>query len=418
LLSRRAAALRLTLIAALCVACAYVLLATVAGASAAHHEPNLAPGAVFTSTNTVPNRVLAYNRAGNGQLTQVQDIPTGGDGRPAANPPAFTSFQVLDSMGPVNLGDDGDNKPCLFVVNAGSNSVSSFRVRPDGLQLADQKLSGGTRPASVTSTTRGPGKLIMYVLNSDNDSASIRGFRVSGSCVLTQILGSDRALPSQTSVPATVRFDEEGRHLAVAERYAPGPAPVGDGDIVVYPVDSSGVTGAPVINPSADRTPYGLDYSHHNDILSVTNEHVDAPPFPNSTVSTYRQLANGTLVHLDTEPSPGAACWNLFTNDGKLLFVTNPVGKLVPGSANVLSFSVDHNGQMTRVDQQNTPFEAIDNALSHDDKYLYVLSSNVLTPEVLESAISAFAINKHTGALTPIDEETIPGNTTSGLAAW
>jgi 6-phosphogluconolactonase (cycloisomerase 2 family) len=394
--------------AGLCIVSLWVLGA--ATASAADDQAKLTPGAVFTSTNTVPNRVLAYSRGADGQLALVQDIPTGGNGRPAGNPPAFTGFPVLDSMGSVNLSDDGDSKACLFVVNAGSNSVSSFRVRPDGLELADQKPSGGSRPASLTSN-----KQVMYVLNSDNATASIRGFYVSGSCALTQIPGSDRALPSQSGVPATVRFDERGRHLAVSERYAPA-APAGNGDIVVYPVDSNGLTGAPVVTPSPERTPYGLDYNH-NDILSVTNEAVDAPPFPNSTVSTYRQLDDGTLVHLDTEPSPGAACWNLFTNNGKFLFVTNPAGKFVPGSANVLTFSVDHDGQMTRVDQENTPFEAIDNALSHDDRYLYVLSANVVTPGT-ESAINAFAIDANTGALTPIDQETIPGNSTSGLAAW
>jgi 6-phosphogluconolactonase len=397
--------------AGLCIVSVWVLGA--AGASAADDQAKLTPGAVFTSTNTVPNRVLAYSRGGDGKLTLVQDIPTGGAGRPAGNPPAFTGFPVLDSMGPVNLSDDGDGKACLFVVNAGSNSVSSFRVRPDGLELADQKPSGGSRPASLTSN-----KQVLYVLNSDNATASFRGFDVSGSCGLTQIPGSDRALPAQAGVPATIRFDEQGEHLAVSERYAPA-APAGNGDIVVYPVGSNGLTGTPVVNPSPERTPYGLDYNHH-DILSVTNEAVDAA-FPlNSTVSTYRQLDDGTLVHLDTEPSPGAACWNLFTNNGKFLFVTNPAGKLLPtaiGSANVLSFSVDHDGQMTRVDQANTPFEAIDNALSHDDGYLYVLSGNVVTPGT-ESAISAFAIDQATGALTPIDEERIPGNSTSGLAAW
>jgi len=385
------------------------------GASAAS-STTLTPGAVFTSTNTVPNRVLAYNRGANGQITQVQDIATGGNGRPAGNPPAFTGFPVLDSMGPVNLSDDGDNKSCLFVVNAGSNTVSSFSVGPKGLQLADQQPSGGSRPASVTSTTRGRSKHVMYVLNSDDFTASIRGFYVSAQCTLTQIPGSDRALPSQASVPATVRFDEHGRHLAVSERYAPA-QPAGNGDIVVYQVNSSGVTGAQVITPSPERTPYGLDYNHQ-DILSVTNEHVDAPPFPNSTVSTYRQSEDGTLVHLDTEPSPGAACWNLFSNNGKFLFVTNPAGKfLSPASANVLSFGVDRGGQMTRVDQENTPFEAIDNALSHESKYLYVLSANVVTPGT-QSAINGFEIDQKTGALTPIDQEMIPGNSTSGLAAW
>jgi 6-phosphogluconolactonase len=385
-----------------------------------HGRPALRPGAVFTETNTAPtNRVLAFNRAANGQLTPAGDVPTGGVGRPGGNPP--TGFTVLDAAGPVELSDDGDNPSCLFVVNAGSNTVSSFRVRSDGLQLTDVEPSGGSRPASVTSTSRGPGLNVMYVLNSDAPpgpvtNASIRGFYVTPWCSLIHIPGSDRLLPAQNSVPAAVRFDEQGRFLTVSERYAGGGFPVGNGDLVTYPVRPSGVTDAPVINPSADRTPYGLDYNHQ-DMLSVTNEHFDAPPFPNSTVSTYRQLRNGQLVHLDTEPSPGAACWNLFTNNGKFLYVTNPAGNLGPGFANVNAYQVDRNGQMTLVDKEHTPFESIDNALSHNDKFLYVLSANVVTTGTA-SAINGFEIDQRTGALTPIDQENIPGNTTSGMAAW
>jgi 6-phosphogluconolactonase (cycloisomerase 2 family) len=235
-------------------------------------------------------------------------------------------------------------------------------------------------------------------------------------CDLTKIPGSDRALPAQAGVPATIRFDEPGKFLTVSERFAPA-QPAGNGDLVSYRVDSSGRTGPAVVSASPRRTPYGLDYSKQG-ILSVTNEHVDAPPFPNSSVSTYKQNNDGTLVELDNEPSPGAACWNLFTDNGKFLFVTNPAGKFIPGSANVKSFAVDKNGQMTFIDQENTPFEAIDNALSHNDRFTYVVSSNVVSPGT-DSAISAFAIDKNSGALTPIDEELIPGSTsTSGLAAW
>jgi 6-phosphogluconolactonase len=393
------------------------LLMVALAAMATDASADLTPGAVFTETNTVPNRVLAYNRGADGELTPAGSFLTGGNGRPAGNPPAFTGFPVLDSMGPVNLGDDGDNKACLFVVNAGSDTVSSFRVRPSGLQLADQESSGGSRPASVTSTTRGPSKFVMYVLNSDNASASFRGFEVSASCGLTVIPGSDRALPSQDSVPATIRFNEQGKFLTVSQRYAPGPAPVGNGDLVSYPVDSSGLTGPAVVSASARRTPYGLDYNHQG-ILSVTNEHVDAPPFPNSSVSTYRQNKDGSLVELDNEPSPGAACWNLFSNNGKFLFVTNPAGDLVPGSADVKSFTVDRNGQMTFVNQAGTRFEAIDNALSHNSKFLYVLSTPVVFPAP-NSSITAFEIDSKTGAITEIDEEIIVGNnSTSGLAAW
>ena len=111
----------------------------------------------------------------------------------------------------------------------------------------------------------------------------------------------------------------------------------------------------------------------------MTYEHVDAPPFPNSSVSTYRQNKDGTLVELDNQPSPGAACWNLFSNNGKFLFVTNPAGDLV-GTGDVRAYTVDRDGQMTFVNSAGTPFEAIDNALSNNSKFLYVLSTPVVFP--------------------------------------
>jgi hypothetical protein len=76
---------------------------------------------------------------------------------------------------------------------------------------------------------------------------------------------------------------------------------------------------------------------------------------------------------------------------------------------------------MTFVNAQNTQYEAIDNALSHNDQYLYVLSATVLTSPPLppSSAIDTYAIDQQTGAITPIDRDQVPnGNSTSGLAAW
>ena len=97
-------------------------------------------GAVYVQTNTAPNNyVMVFNRNHNGTLTAAGQVATGGVGKPAGNPPLGIPF--LDTAGSVTLSHNGR---FLFVVNAGDNTVSSFRVGPHGLQLADVEPSLGS----------------------------------------------------------------------------------------------------------------------------------------------------------------------------------------------------------------------------------------------------------------------------------
>src|SRR5437016_11969061 len=59
------------------------------------------------------------------------------------------------------------NHAFLFVVNAGSNEISSFSVGPQGLTLADKVWSGGQRPISVTTHDN-----FLYVLNRSEEHTS------------------------------------------------------------------------------------------------------------------------------------------------------------------------------------------------------------------------------------------------------
>src|SRR5918994_2953335 len=129
-------------------------------APAAQNGQLLTPGAVFTQTNTVPNRVAVFSRGADGKLVAAGEVPTGGNGQPAGNPPF--RFPFADSAGNVALASDGDSRRCLFVTNMGSNTVSSFRVGLDGIELADQRPTGGSRPVSLTSNRRGPLSLLLY----------------------------------------------------------------------------------------------------------------------------------------------------------------------------------------------------------------------------------------------------------------
>lgn len=358
------------------------------------------PGAVFTETNTAPNYVLAFDRTAKGGLKLLGKSATGGNGQTSNNPPA--GFPTVDSAGAVILSPNGK---CVFAVNAASSTVSAFRLTRTGLKLVNHPSSHGDRPVSLTSTDRG-GNKVLYVLNSDTNSASIHGFLIGPDCGLSNIRGSTRPTSTPKSIPAQIKFDVHGRVLAVSERLA--------NDIDIFPVNRHGVAQAPVVTASPQPTPYGLDWNNR-DILSVSNEDFPPPAIANSTVTTYTLEPNGHLVAHATAPSAGAACWNVFTNNGKFLLVTNPAGPLFGGN-NVISFKVDHTGGLTAVDKQNTTYNALDDALTRDNKYLYVLSDMLLPTAGPHSAIDAFRVNAATGAFTPVGTTALTGNNTAGLA--
>jgi hypothetical protein len=396
-----------------------VAFVAVAGpASAASNDQRLAPGAVFTQTNTVPNRVAVFQRGADGKLVAAGEVLTGGNGQPAGNPPFGLPF--ADSAGNVELASDGDGRRCLFVTNAGSNTVSSFKVGPEGIELADQRPTGGSRPLSLTSNRRGPLSLLLYVLNADVAAASIQGYFVSVNCALTPIPGSHRLTTSQTGLPAQIAFNSRGTVLSVTQRFSLG----GHGDLNVFPVDGNGVAGAPIAFASSGVNPYGQAWTKR-DQLTISN--ANGPGI--ASVSSYQLTENNALVPIAPAevPSPGLACWNVITDNGKFLYVTNPAGPFSPGGASITTFTVGRDGSLASagpglnvpvISGLGLPLNAIDEALSVDSQYLYVLANQLLPFAGPLSTINQYSIDQRTGALTFIGAIDMPRNTTSGLAAW
>src|SRR5262249_1634378 len=110
-------------------------------------QPNAA-GAVYVATNAAAgNSVVVFSRSASGALTLAGSFATGGSGTGTG----------LGNQGGLILSRDGE---WLFVVNAGSDDVSVFQVRPDGLKLTDKVASGGKMPVSVTFD-----RDVLYVLN-------------------------------------------------------------------------------------------------------------------------------------------------------------------------------------------------------------------------------------------------------------
>ena len=93
--------------------------------------------AVFVMTNDADsNEVIAYERTEYGTLQSSRKYQTGGRGSGGTVDP-------LASQGSLTLGDDGS---VLFAANAGSGTVSVFRVFGSHLLLSDRAPSEGSEP--------------------------------------------------------------------------------------------------------------------------------------------------------------------------------------------------------------------------------------------------------------------------------
>src|SRR5438128_1977973 len=103
-------------------------------------------GALYAMTNQPHNQIVVFGRGANGSISEVQRADTGGAG--SLNNPPFPQDH-LDADNEIELTADGQ---LLFAVNAGDDTVSSFRVSPQGgLTLVDRKPSGGSHPVSLDS---------------------------------------------------------------------------------------------------------------------------------------------------------------------------------------------------------------------------------------------------------------------------
>jgi hypothetical protein len=181
-------------------------------------HPGFGPNhAVFVQTDGLAgNQIVAYDRAGDGTLTQAGIYNTGGNG-------GQLSGSVVDhtaSQGALTY-DRADN--LLFAVNAGSNTVSVFAVFGDQLALRQVIGSGGKFPVSVT-VHQGT----VYVLNAE-EGGSIQGYAVVFDH-LALIPGSHRSLGLATGnpgeatqfvrTPGQVAFSPDGSKLIVTTKAA------------------------------------------------------------------------------------------------------------------------------------------------------------------------------------------------------
>ncbi len=322
-------------------------------------------GAVFTLTNSAAgNAVVAFTRAGDGSLTFAGTFGTGGNGIGGTNDPLTSQYSLLL---------DGEDDKLLFVVNAGSNSISTFRVDGAALSLVGTNGAGGSLPVSLAIARH-----TLYVLNAGSNS--IAGFDVAEDGALTPNADASASLSAGTSGGAAIRASRDGQFLVVTEK--------GSQTIDVFRIGAHGALGTPVRSPSSGVTPFGFDFVN-GDELAVSEAGTAAASLYDVT------RTGGLTVESPSVSTNGQAapCWLIATTNGRFAYTANA------GSGTISGYAIGNGSMQLLVPSGvsgstgagSTP---LDLDLSRGDRYLYVLESGT-------GRIGAFAVSSN-GSLTAL----------------
>jgi 6-phosphogluconolactonase len=382
-MARRRILWTVPLAAIVLVGVASLVAAQPAGGSAPGAAP-WAEGAVFTATNSPSgNQVWAFTIGPGGSLIPAGHFGTGGTG---------TGVSLAD-QGSLALSTD---HRWLFVVNAGSNTVSVFQVnRPGGagpiLSLADQISSHGVLPVSVTVH----GSLV-YVLNAGTSlvPGNIFGFYLADHGLLFPLRGSSRSLSTSASTsPAEILFNPAGTILVVSEKNT--------SVLDSYAVGYRGYASGPLTTPSNGATPYGFAFGR-GDSLVVS----DAGP---GALTSYHAARSGsiTLVTPALPDGQAAACWVATVDDGQYAVTSNA------HSDTISSYSIGAGDTLTLVTAVDATTGAADTDLAVGGAH----GSLLFVYDAGAGEIQEFGIGSDAGLSARYAVFGLPG-TTEGLAAF
>ncbi len=291
-----------------------VAAATGVGASAS--KPSSTGGVyVYTESNQTSsgggNAVLAFRVGSGGSLTSIGSFGTGGDGTGAG----------LGSQGAVALADDGH---ALLAVNAGSNTVSYFRVLANGdLRLIDAAPSGGTSPVSVTAHGRW-----VEVLN--QGSNTVAGLVLTDHALVPSP-NPAVALSAGAATPEQVGFTPSGAHVIVTEKVS--------SSIDTFNVTAGGRLTGLHHTVSTGTAPYGFGFGSGGQAV-ISDAGGGAGGI--SAATSYRVGASGALHPIsEVGESQAAACWLVVNGAGNRAYLANA------GSGTVSSYNIGPGGWLT-----------------------------------------------------------------------
>jgi len=304
--------------------------------------------AVFVMTNDADeNAVIAYERTPYGTLQSPHRYETGGRG-------SGGTIDPLGSQGSLTLSEDGS---LLFAANAGSGTVSVFRVFGSRLAFLDRTPSGGSEPNAIAQHGK-----VVYVLNTAG-SSSVVGFRLFDG-KLVRIPGSQRFLSGNFVNSASLAFSHDGHFLVVTERTT--------NSIDVFLVQPDGRLSAITVNPSAGPGGFSAVIAPNGTVI-VSETGTGGTT---SATSSYTIAPDGKLLPVSVSlPTLGAAnCWNVVTPDGRFVYTSNA------GTGSIAGFEIGARGTLRPIGSTIVGINPagsvnLDITISTDGRYLYSLNA-------------------------------------------
>ncbi len=335
-------------------------------------------GAVYAMTNEVTgNRIVAYARAADGTLSQIGSFATGGLGA------AFDGGEGLDPLISAYSLLVTDDRQFLLAVNAGSSSLTAFRINDDfSLTRTDRVRTNGTGPNSIACRDG-----LVYVSNIDFDGVfngepdqegSLLGYRLDDNGQLTRIPQSRRLLGNR---PAAIQFSPDGRFLLASSINA-GSAALASGNtnaIAAYRVFPSGRVSRRPVGAATSTLPGNAE--NRNLPSAIGFEVVESGGEQLVIVTEAREFqADGTPPTLPNLQTGSVSTWAI-----------GPRGRLLPRQLDVLTGNDMFDGERT----------ACWIEMSADQSYFWVSNA-------LESTLSSYSLEN--GTIQLLDRVAAAGN--------
>ncbi len=285
---------------------------------ASHGRSSSMVGAVYTMDNDAAgNKVLAFPRESDGRLLNPTSFETNGLGTSSS----------LGNQGAIQLDP---SQSWLYVVNAGSDTISHFAITDNALELKSVTHSGGARPISLTVSHER-----LYVLNAGGTNGgadSIAGFYLGSDGKLTPIAGSSQQLSTAYTRPAQVGISPNGKYLIVTERETH--------KLTVFSILDDGSLTLLSIVPSQALTPFGFAFGHRGQVIvaegALGNDNASSVSSYHLNETTALSVISGAVPTQQT-----AACWLALDTSKRYAYTTNP------GSDSISVFDIDFAGNLT-----------------------------------------------------------------------